>query len=300
MKKQSVRMAAIVICVLAAGVCYSCGGLMGRGDADGERTLVIASDGPDGGLSAETAALAAGEAQDPEGTAAAGGSGDPVGVGYPGGSNAPGGTGDFGGSEDLSGAGSMSGSGGEQEEIPSCYVHICGEVVRPGVYELPAGSRIFEAVEMAGGFTEAAAASYLNLAQEIADGMKIVVPSEAELEADGGIFAGGAAGGGGQAGGPAGSSAGDPEGGLAGVYTGGYGVFPGGDSAPSAAEDGRVNINTAGKEELMTLKGIGEARAEDIIRYREENGPFGTIEDIMKVSGIKEAAFNKIKDDITV
>lgn len=252
MKKQSVRTAAIVICVLAAGVCYSCGGLMGRGSADGERTLVIAPDGADGGLSAENAAPDDGKANDP---------------------------------------GKAEAADGEQEETPSCYVYICGEVVRPGVYELPPGSRIFEVVEMAGGFTEAAAASYLNLAQEIADGMKIVVPSEAELEADGGIFAGNAAGDAGQAGAGSGS---------AGRYSGGYGVFAGAESAPSAAADGKVNINTAGKEELMTLKGIGEARAEDIIRYREENGPFGTIEDIMKVSGIKEAAFNKIKDDITV
>lgn len=63
---------------------------------------------------------------------------------------------------------------------------------------------------------------------------------------------------------------------------------------------GKVNINTATKEELMTLRGIGEARAEDIIRYRESHGSFQRIEDIMKVSGIKDAAFEKIKGNITV
>ena len=63
---------------------------------------------------------------------------------------------------------------------------------------------------------------------------------------------------------------------------------------------GLVNLNTATKEELMTLKGIGEAKAEDIIRYREKSGGFKKIEDIMKISGIKEAGFQKIKDNITV
>jgi competence protein ComEA len=61
-----------------------------------------------------------------------------------------------------------------------------------------------------------------------------------------------------------------------------------------------VNLNTAGKEELMTLRGVGDAKADDIIRYRESHGGFQKIEDIMKISGIKEAAFQKIKDDITV
>lgn len=63
---------------------------------------------------------------------------------------------------------------------------------------------------------------------------------------------------------------------------------------------GLVNINTASREQLMTLKGIGESRADDIIRYREESGGFQVIEDIMKVPGIKEAGFQKIKDSITV
>ena len=64
--------------------------------------------------------------------------------------------------------------------------------------------------------------------------------------------------------------------------------------------DGKVNLNTAGKEELMTLNGIGESRAADIIRYREEQGPFQSIEDIMKIPGIKDASFEKIKDRISV
>ena len=63
---------------------------------------------------------------------------------------------------------------------------------------------------------------------------------------------------------------------------------------------GKVNINTASKELLMTLPGIGEAKAESIIKYREENGGFKNIQDIMNISGIKEGAFQKIKDLITV
>ena len=66
------------------------------------------------------------------------------------------------------------------------------------------------------------------------------------------------------------------------------------------SSSGKVNLNTATKEELMTLRGIGEARAEDIIRYRQERGGFERIEDIMEISGIKDAEFQKIKDDIIV
>ena len=68
----------------------------------------------------------------------------------------------------------------------------------------------------------------------------------------------------------------------------------------TAKEKVKVNLNTATREELMTLKGIGEAKADDIIAYRESHGGFQKIEDIKKISGIKDAAFEKIKDDITV
>lgn len=149
----------------------------------------------------------------------------------------------------------------EESTSPLYVVHICGEVRNPGVYQMEAGQRLYELVELAGGYTEAAAADYLNLAQAVSDGMKIIVPDRDQLlqqEED-----------------PYGSE-GQPEG------------------------NGKVNLNTATKEQLMTLTGIGEARAGDIIRYREEKGNFMQIEDIMNISGIKEAAFQKIKDDITV
>ena len=148
---------------------------------------------------------------------------------------------------------------------PAFVVHVCGEVANPGIYELPAGSRIYEAVKAAGGFTENAAEESVNLASPIEDGVQIRIYSKEETE----TLAAGAA------------------------------PFDGFEASGEGKEP-VVNLNTATKEELMTLSGIGESRAEDIIRYREENGGFQNIEDIMKVSGIKDAAFQKIKDRITV
>ena len=148
---------------------------------------------------------------------------------------------------------------------PAFVVHVCGEVANPGIYELPAGSRIYEAVKAAGGFTENAEEESVNLASPIEDGVQIRIYSKDEAE----TLAAGAA----------------PFDGF---------------KASGEGKEPVVNLNTATKEELMTLSGIGESRAEDIIRYREENGGFQNIEDIMKVSGIKDAAFQKIKDRITV
>lgn len=171
-----------------------------------------------------------------------------------------------------------------KQEAGSCFVHVCGEVVNPGVYELAAGQRVYEAVGLAGGFTEEAASGWLNLAEPVRDGMKVEVPSRAqakELAEKLGIGIG-----------EDGSSAlGSSE--LVQRAAGGQ-------AAEAASVPAKVNINTAAKEELMTLRGIGEARAEDIIRYRESHGSFRKIEDIMKVSGIKDAAFQKIKENITV
>ena len=157
-----------------------------------------------------------------------------------------------------------------QEESSSeavCYVYICGEVNFPGVYPMAEGSRVYQVVDQAGGFTDAAAAEYLNMADAVHDGLKLVVPAASEL--------------------PDEKRYGDTSQEQAGQREG-------------SAVKTKVNLNTAGKEALMTLTGIGEARAEDIIRYRTEQGPFQRIEDVMKISGIKDAAFQKIKNDITV
>ena len=154
----------------------------------------------------------------------------------------------------------------ENSEKSGVYVYICGEVIKPGVYELSGDSRIYEAVDAAGGFTENAARECVNLASKVSDGMQITIYNREEaasLQADSASVGGNA-----------------------------------GKSGTSGS--GLVNLNTATKEELMTLKGIGESKAEDIIRYREKSGGFKKIEDIMKISGIKEAGFQKIKDNITV
>ena len=154
----------------------------------------------------------------------------------------------------------------ENSEKSGVYVYICGEVIKPGVYELSGDSRIYEAVDAAGGFTENAARECVNLASKVSDGMQITIYNREEaasLQADSASVGGNA-----------------------------------GKSGTSGS--GLVNLNTATKEELMTLKGIGESKAEDIIRYREKSGGFKKIEDIMKISGIKENGFQKIKDSITV
>ena len=138
------------------------------------------------------------------------------------------------------------------------YVHICGAVINPGVYQVPAGTRVYQALELAGGSSDDAYLSGINLADKLADGQKVYIPAEGENAE--GILS---------------TDSGD-------------------------VQSVMININTASEAELMTLPGIGQSRAKDIINYRVKNGLFESIDDIMKVSGIKEAAFEKIKDLIKV
>ena len=167
------------------------------------------------------------------------------------------------------------------EEAKTFVVHICGAVSAPGVYELPAGSRIIDAVEAGGGFLPEADEACCNLAEEIVDGCQIYIMTKSESCADGQTEK------------------------KAGIQTSPDSDMQTTDrnvrsnSAP-ALENGLVNLNTADVAALMTLPGIGESRAKAIISYREQHGAFAQIEDIMKISGIKQAAFSKIKDKITV
>ena len=172
-------------------------------------------------------------------------------------------------------------SDASSEEAKTLVVHICGAVSAPGVYELPAGSRIIDAVEAGGGFLPEAEEACCNLAEEIVDGCQIYIMTKAESCADGQTEK------------------------KAGIQTSPDSDMQTTDrnarsnSAP-ALENGLVNLNTADVAALMTLPGIGESRAKAIISYREQHGAFAQIEDIMKISGIKQAAFSKIKDKITV
>ena len=269
---KALKLAVIVICMLAAGICYSCSV---KNRDIGPENMVMALESDSGFAVEERGGIEGPRYRDePEGgagTMSAGADGEHLR-----------GQDCMPGQEDVpSQAGRLSeGDMPPREDMPLVYIHVCGLVCTPGVYGLPAGSRVYEAIEAAGGFSEAAVPDYLNLAQVLEDGMKIQVPDRDQAEewkarglTQSGISMGG---------------------GTAGVQTSGRtGSGEGGSKA-------RVNLNTASREELMTLRGIGASRADDIIHYRQEFGGFKSIEDIMNVSGIKDAAFEKIKDSITV
>ena len=156
----------------------------------------------------------------------------------------------------------------ETEEEPSVIcVYVCGKVKNPGVYELRNGDRVVKAIEAAGGMTEDASEEVLNQAQMLQDGQQIYVPDKEEAAQPG----------------------------LQ-MQTGGEGNNPG----VQGGADTKVNLNTASKEELMTLTGIGESRAESILLYRQEHGSFKNIEEIKQIAGIKDAIFGRIKDRITI
>lgn len=167
-------------------------------------------------------------------------------------------------------SGSPEGTEGGQGAEKLC-VYVCGAVRTPGVYMLPQGSRVVDAMEAAGGMKKDASADYWNLAEPVSDGQMIDVPTQEEAEAV-------------QA--AAGGQDGDTQEASNGAGQG-------------ASADGRININTASKEQLMQIPGVGETRAENIIRYRESSGEFSSIEDIMNVTGIKEGLFAKMKDYIS-
>lgn len=169
----------------------------------------------------------------------------------------------------------------EISEIPEkIYVDICGAVTSPGVYELPYGSRVFQAIEKAGGYLPEAAASYLNRAKELSDGQQIYVPTQAEVDSQ-----------------------------MIQVTEDGQEAtsetVPGNNNGEESAgentgTDQKINLNTADVSQLTTLTGVGESKALAIIAYREENGPFTSTEDIMSVPGIKEGTYEKIKDKIAI
>ena len=140
----------------------------------------------------------------------------------------------------------------EDEEEAMIVVDVAGAVVHPGVYSVPEGSRVCDAIEAAGGISKDGVSANINQARLLADGEQIIVPDSSSAEAS------------------------------------------------ENTSDGKINLNRADKETLMTIPGIGEAKAEAIIAYREEHGSFQSVESLMEIPGIKEGIYNRISQYVCV
>lgn len=150
-------------------------------------------------------------------------------------------------------------------------VHVVGAVPRPGLYEFAEGSRVQDAIDAAGGLLASASVDTINLAALLEDGQQLNIPFKVGEE-------------------PSTSNSSDDT----------SLVLPGATEASSSgSSQDLININTASVEELDSLPGIGPTIAQRIIDYRDENGPFQTIEDILNVSGVGPSTFDQIKDLIT-
>ena len=161
------------------------------------------------------------------------------------------------------------------------YVDVCGAVANPGVFQLAAGSRVFQAIEAAGGYLPEAALTCVNRAGVLTDGQQLYILTQEEMERQG-------------------LDPAEMSGASDGQMNGSAGTGQNTGMTAQVQQDNRININTADEAQLTTLTGIGATRAQAIIAYREENGPFAAREDIMNVQGIKEGTFAKIKDEIVV
>lgn len=152
----------------------------------------------------------------------------------------------------------------EKDESPEqdlVTVDVKGAVKSPGIYDLPVGSRVHDAVQKAGGLTEEADSKSLNLAQKVSDEALVYVPTKGE-EATSQQAASG--------------------------------------TSPSTSKEKKVNLNKASLEELKQVKGLGGKRAQDIIDHREANGKFKSVDELKKVSGIGAKTIEKLKDYVTV
>ena len=147
-------------------------------------------------------------------------------------------------------------------ECRDIYVYVCGQIQNPGVYVLKEGSRVCDLFTVAGGFTQAASTDYWNQARLLKDGEMIYVPSVEEVQER--TFE---------------AQEGD---------------------AGKTYDSNKININTASKEELMTIPGVGAAKASAIIAYRKEHGNFSSIEEVKNVEGIKDGVYSKMKDYIEI
>ena len=148
-----------------------------------------------------------------------------------------------------------------QEKI---MVDVKGAVRQAGVYELPVGSRVYDAVQKAGGMTDEANSQSVNLAQKLEDESIVYVAKNGEE--------------------------------IAPVASASAGTT----SGEQQSKDGKVNLNTATEAELQTISGIGQKRAQDIIAYREEKGKFQSVDELKNVSGIGQKTLEKLKEHVTV
>lgn len=153
----------------------------------------------------------------------------------------------------------------EAETGNTIYVYVCGAVKKPGVYEVPEESRVYELLQLAGGFTGEAAQESLNQARVVLDGEQLRVPTKEEWQQKAAV-----------------------------------GEATEQDAAGEQKMAERVNLNTASQETLLTLHGIGGNKAQAIIAYRQEHGGFQSTEEIMNISGIGEHTYDRIKDKISV
>ena len=152
----------------------------------------------------------------------------------------------------------------EKEESPEqdlITVDVKGAVKSPGIYDLPVGSRVHDAVQKAGGLTEEADSKSLNLAQKVSDEALVYVPTKGEEAASQQATS---------------------------------------ETTPSTSKEKKVNLNKASLEELKQVKGLGGKRAQDIIDHREANGKFKSVDELKKVSGIGAKTIEKLKDYVTV
>ncbi|ORO54110.1 competence protein CelA [Streptococcus oralis subsp. oralis] len=152
----------------------------------------------------------------------------------------------------------------EKEESPEqdlITVDVKGAVKSPGIYDLPVGSRVHDAVQKAGGLTEEADSKSINLAQKVSDEALVYVPTKGEEAASQQAASG---------------------------------------TTPSTSKEKKVNLNKASLEELKQVKGLGGKRAQDIIDHREANGKFKSVDELKKVSGIGAKTIEKLKDYVTV
>ena len=160
---------------------------------------------------------------------------------------------------------------GDQKE-DWIYAHICGAVVNPGVYKAEQGARIVDFITLSGGLIPEADGDYINQAETVSDGQRIYIPTKEEAN--------------------------DLD--LK-EYIKGYSSL--GDTVEanvSTEKEKLVNLNEASANELMELPGIGQAKANSIIEYRKQHGPFKSTEELMNIPGIKEGLFNQISSKVTV